>query len=211
MRLSLSIRASGRFLFRLCQYNCKQTNKQTNSELRGWFQEGNKLSFTSETWITRLRFALHVASFPTSRVHEISHQFSSPSPDLTHTLLPAQLLYQFLSNSRQRDTIETMASVVRSRECEALQKSFKDNIATLRNLIRDAAWENDTLVNTTQQHLSKSPCDKALHLTKHSQGSTRRNWMSSRLQSCAGARDFIQHQRFLTSGLSRNYFEHFGA
>lgn len=104
-----------------------------------------------------------------------------------------------------------MASGVGSSVSECLQKSFEENVAALRKLIKEAVWDNDTLLNTTQQHLSKLSRDRVLYLAEHSQSSTRGSWMPSRLQWCAGARDFIPHQPNLTSGLSRNYFEHFGA
>jgi len=59
-----------------------------------------------------------------------------------------------------------MSSGVRSSISERTQKNYEGNVAKLREFIKGASWDNDTLTNTTQQHFSKSPCGLALDLAK---------------------------------------------
>jgi len=72
-----------------------------------------------------------------------------------------------MSNLKNRDSGQIMASSVRSSVSQALQKSFEDSVTSLRELIKQASWENDTLVNTTQHHFSKLPGEPKLDLAKH--------------------------------------------
>ena len=80
-----------------------------------------------------------------------------------------------MSNSRHRESSEIMATSAHWSTWEASEKAFNDNVVVLRDLIREAVWENDTLINTTQQHLSKLSYGTAHDLAEHSQNSTRKN------------------------------------
>jgi hypothetical protein len=48
-----------------------------------------------------------------------------------------------------------MAPNIRASEGKALREAFDDNVEALRDLIYEAEWENDTLMDTAQQRFSK--------------------------------------------------------